>query len=107
MLHSNCMTLRRKMSFQILAMILGLLVISFAAVRGLRGLKQDYGVALRGYQQLRLVFDAGAQLSNARLLLEAGSDSTDVTAKLAAASAAVDQLGEASPAGIGTARADE
>ena len=53
------MTLRRKMGYQIAAMIVGLLLVSGASLWGLNGLQQDYREALEGYQRLRQVFEAG------------------------------------------------
>jgi signal transduction histidine kinase len=63
------MTLRRKMAYQIAAMIVGLLLVSGAALWGMRGLRQDYGVAVRGYEQLREVYRIGSHLETARTLL--------------------------------------
>src|SRR5437764_1435059 len=40
------MSLRWKMTLQIAAMLVGLLLVSTAALWGLKGLKQDYGLAL-------------------------------------------------------------
>src|SRR6186713_1124412 len=63
------MTLRRKMAYQIAAMVVGLFAVSAAALWGLRGLHQDYGVSLRGYEELRELYRIGAQLERARMLL--------------------------------------
>src|SRR5690349_18560182 len=63
------MTLRRKMTCQIAAMIVALLLVSGAALSGLNALHQDYGVALEGYQRLRQVYEAGARLATAQRLL--------------------------------------
>src|SRR5688572_21765372 len=63
------MTLRRKMAFQIAAMIVGLLLVSAASLWGLNGLQQDYGLALRGYQQQQDLFRVGSHLTTARTLL--------------------------------------
>lgn len=64
------MTLRRKMSLQIIAMIVGLLLLGAASLWGLNGLRQDYGLALDGYRQLRGLFEIGAQLTTAKTLLD-------------------------------------
>src|SRR5688500_18272807 len=63
------MTLRRKMAFQIAAMIVGLLLVSGAARGGMRGLRQDYGAAVRGYEALREVYTLGSHLETAKTLL--------------------------------------
>ena len=63
------MTLRRKMLLQIAATIVGLLLTIGASLWGLNGLRQDYGLALRGYGDLRAVFEAGSHLAIARTLL--------------------------------------
>jgi two-component system NtrC family sensor kinase len=63
------MTLRRKMGFQIAAMIVGLLLVSGTALWGLDGLYEDYGMALAGYQQLRDVFEVGSRLATAKTFL--------------------------------------
>lgn len=64
------MSLRWKMALQIACMIVGLLLISAAAMWGLNGLHQDYGLALSGYQELREVYaEVGLPLAMARELL--------------------------------------
>jgi signal transduction histidine kinase len=63
------MTLRRKITFQLSAMLLGVLLVSAAALWGLNGLHQDYGVALEGYQRLRQVYEAASHLRLAQKLL--------------------------------------
>ncbi len=63
------MTLRRKITLQLSAMLLGLLLVSAAALWGLNGLHQDYGVALEGYQRLRQVYEAASHLRLAQRLL--------------------------------------
>jgi signal transduction histidine kinase len=57
------------MVLQILTMIVGLLLVSGAALWGLNGLHQDYGVALQGYQELRHVYTVGSRLATAKTLL--------------------------------------
>ncbi len=66
------MTLRRKMGLQIGAMIVGLLLTVAASLWGLNGLRQDYGLALEGYQELRQLYEVGSQLAIARSLLASG-----------------------------------
>jgi signal transduction histidine kinase len=66
------MTLRLKMGLQIMAMIVGLLVVSGTALWGLDALHEDYGLAVAGYQELREVFEVGSHLAIARTLLLPG-----------------------------------
>src|SRR5689334_19602243 len=64
------MSLRRKMTLQIGAMIVGLLLVSAAALWGLNGLHQDYGVAVASYHELREIYnDVGTGLGTASSLL--------------------------------------
>jgi signal transduction histidine kinase len=65
------MTLRRKMGLQITSMIVGLLLISGASLWGLNGLRQDYGAAVAGYQELRQIFEVGSNVAISRALLTA------------------------------------
>lgn len=57
------------MGLQIGAMIVGLLLTVAASLWGLNGLRQDYGLALQGYQELRQLYEVGSQLAIARSLL--------------------------------------
>lgn len=57
------------MTLQIGAMIVGLLLVSGASLWGLNGLRQDYGSALAGYQELRQVYEVGSHLATAKTLL--------------------------------------
>lgn len=50
------MSLRRKMTVQIGAMIVGLLLVSGASLWGLNGLHQDFGLALASYHELRQLY---------------------------------------------------
>jgi two-component system, NtrC family, sensor kinase len=60
------------MTMQIAAMIVGLLLVSAAALWGLNGLNQDYDVALESYRELRAVYgEVGSGLATARELLRA------------------------------------
>ena len=64
------MSLRRKMTLQIGAMIVGLLLVSAAALWGLNGLHQDFGVAVNSYHELREIYnDVGTGLGTASSLL--------------------------------------
>src|SRR4051794_22989663 len=63
------MTLRRKISLQIGATLVGLLLVSGASLWGIDALRQDYGVALEGYQRLRQVYVVGTHLSTAHRML--------------------------------------
>lgn len=64
------MSLRWKMAIQIACMIVGLLLISAAAMWGLNGLGQDYGLAVSAYEELREIYgDVGVPLAMARELL--------------------------------------
>lgn len=64
------MTLRRKMGIQIVAMIGGLLIVSAAAVAGLRAVRENYGLATAGYERMRKVFEVGSRLATARAMLQ-------------------------------------
>ena len=69
------MTLRWKMALQIACMIVGLLLISAAAMWGLNGLNQDYGIALSGYEDLRAIYgEVGLPLAMAREVLNVSAD---------------------------------
>jgi signal transduction histidine kinase len=66
------MPLRWKMAALIACMIVGLLLVSAAAMWGINGLHQDYGVALARYQELREIYgEVGSHLTTARELLVA------------------------------------
>jgi signal transduction histidine kinase len=88
------MTLRRKMGYQIAAMIVGLLLVSAASLWGLNGLQQDYREALEGYQRLRQVFEAGTHLATAGKMLDLEHPSSVrlATREVLAAAAALDLL---------------
>src|SRR5258706_15685108 len=66
------MTLRRKMTLQIGAMLIGLLLVSAAALWGLNGLRSDFGIASAGYRELREMYEAASHVATARTLLLAG-----------------------------------
>jgi signal transduction histidine kinase len=57
------------MFLQIAATIVGLLLTIAASLWGINGLRQDYGLALGGYGDLRRVFETGSHLATARTLL--------------------------------------
>src|SRR5690349_14635956 len=68
------MPLRWKMAVQIVCMIIGLVLISTAAMWGLNGLHEDYGMALAGYEEIRDVYgDVGLHLATAHELLNAST----------------------------------
>ena len=67
------MTLRRKMSMQISAMILGLMLACAAALWGVGGLRSDFGIASSGYRELREMFEAASHVDKARALLGLGN----------------------------------
>src|SRR5579864_8244748 len=72
------MSLRRKMTLQIGAMIVGLLLVSAAPLWGLNALHQDYGLALAKYQELRKLFgDVGLHLKLAQERLINRSDAAE------------------------------
>lgn len=71
------MTLRRKMGLQITAMIVGLFLISGASLWGLNGLRQNYGQAVDGYQELRQIFEVGAEVNIAKMQLAADNPNPD------------------------------
>jgi signal transduction histidine kinase len=69
-LNASDMSLRWKMATQIACMLVGLLLVSAAAMWGLNGLHQDYGLALASNQELREVYgEVGSHLVTARELL--------------------------------------
>src|SRR4051812_41069756 len=77
------MTLRRKMGLQITSMIVGLMLISAAALSGLNGLRQNYGEAVAGYQELRQIFEIGSEVNIAKMQLSAPDpDPTQVVAQM-------------------------
>lgn len=67
------MSLRRKMTLQIAAMVGGLLLVIAAALWGLNGLRGDFGVATSGYRQLRDVYEVASHVATAKTLLTAGA----------------------------------
>lgn len=63
------MTLRRQMVYQIAAMIVALLLISAASLWGVNGLRQEYGSAIAGYEELRELYEARSHVLTARTLV--------------------------------------
>lgn len=63
------MTLRQKIFGQVAATLVGLLLVSAAALWGINALHQDYGVALDGYHRLRQAYVAGTHLQTAQKFL--------------------------------------
>src|SRR3954454_672778 len=65
------MTLARRLNGQ-LGLLLGcLLLMAAGAVWGVRGLRQDFSVAIDGYERLRQLYQVGFQLQSARAALTA------------------------------------
>lgn len=76
------MSLRWKMGLQIGCMMVGLLLISAAAMWGLNGLNQDYGLALSGNKELREVYgDVGVPLAMAREVLNVSAENREWAAR--------------------------
>ena len=71
------MTLRRKMTIQIGAMIAGLLLVSAAALWGLNGLRSDFGNASAGYRELRGMYEIGSHIATAKASLRGGHAAGD------------------------------
>lgn len=57
------MTLRRKMAYQIAAMIIGLALVGGASLWGIVGLHSDFSSAIRGYQELRRAYEQSLHVS--------------------------------------------
>ena len=64
------MTLRRKMVNQIIVMVVAVLLIGGASLWGLTGLTAEFDAAIRGYEELRQVFDVEAHVRTGQRLLE-------------------------------------
>ncbi|HEY1628698.1 MAG TPA: HAMP domain-containing protein, partial [Tepidisphaeraceae bacterium] len=60
------MTLRKRLANQIALMCGGVLLLGIAAVAGVRGLRQDFSIALRANQELRDIYTVGLHVGNAR-----------------------------------------
>ncbi len=65
------MTLRRRMAIHTAALIIAPLLIGAASLRGLLGLREDFGIALQGNVELRRVYEYAAHIATARALLNA------------------------------------
>ena len=63
------MTLRRKMAYQIGGMIVALMLISAAALWGIRSLRQDFGAAIEGHRELGRIYEARRHIATARTLV--------------------------------------
>jgi two-component system NtrC family sensor kinase len=63
------MSLRWKLTWQISLLIISLCLMGAAALWGLNGLNQNFGVALQGYQQLRKLYEIGSHVQAARMLM--------------------------------------
>ena len=57
------------MTFQIAAMLLGLLAVCAVSIYGIRGLKINLGNAARGYRELRELYETGSHIASAKTLL--------------------------------------
>ncbi len=64
------MTLRRRLSLQIFTSIAALALLSVAAIVGVRGIRQDFSIALSANVQLRDVYTIGARVAIAKEELE-------------------------------------
>jgi two-component system, NtrC family, sensor kinase len=64
-------TLRRRMILQLGLMVACSLLIGLGAVLGINGLHQDMSQAVRGYRELRQIYDVGFQAARARDALSA------------------------------------
>src|SRR5579862_4534992 len=71
------MSLRRKLVYQIAALMCCLLLVGAAALWGLSGLRSDFGAALAGYQRLRTLYQIGAHVETARTLVDIKPPQTD------------------------------
>ncbi len=63
------MTLRRKMGYQIAAMIVGLVLMIGAGLWGVLGMHADFSSAIAGYEELRSVYEISSHVAVARTLL--------------------------------------
>lgn len=98
------MTLRRKMIYQIGAMIVGLVLLSIAPLWGLNGLHQDFGLALRGYEQLRGIYEVGTHVAAARAAIKAEIPNPDgALAEVSVARAKLEELFSPHPGGAAAA----
>ena len=59
-------TLRRRMMLQLGLMVACSLLVGLGAVLGINGLHQDMSEAVRGYRELRQIYDVGFQAARAR-----------------------------------------
>jgi hypothetical protein len=88
------MSLRRKMTVQIGAMIVGLLLVSGASLWGLNGLHQDFGLALASYHELRQLYqEVGIHVAAALAVLNSQHpDRTRAAEEIDAASRRFDMV---------------
>jgi len=73
MLNYHPMTLRRKMFIQFGSTIVGLSLIAIGAQIAFNGLREDFGVEIAGYQELRGFYEVGSHVSTALSLLNASN----------------------------------
>lgn len=62
-------SLRRRIALLVVLLLTASLLIAAGAVYGIMSLQQNMGIAVRGYQQLREVYEVGTHLVNARTAL--------------------------------------
>jgi len=66
------MKLRRQLIGQIVALLVGMVLIALAALWGLNGLRQDFSVARHAYNELRDVYEVGYHIAQARRIQSFG-----------------------------------
>ena len=68
------------MAYQIAATVAALLLLGGASLWGIVGLHQDFGTAIRGYSELKELYEIGSHIATAKTLL--GRDQTDLRGAL-------------------------
>jgi two-component system, NtrC family, sensor kinase len=69
MILARMMTLRRKLAYQIIAMVASLLVAGVASFWEIDEMRSDFNAALDGYQRLQKVYEVGTHVGAAQLYL--------------------------------------
>jgi signal transduction histidine kinase len=92
---ANFPTLRRRMIVSLTLMVLGSLAIGGGSIFAVNGLHQDLGVAIRGYWQVRQLFDVGFLASKAREAITANPPQPQQA--VAALQSAIEKLDEQAP----------
>src|ERR1700677_4040817 len=64
-------TLRKRLVLQIGLMIGGMLIVGIVAIGGVNRIHEDFGVTVRGYRELRSIYEIGFYLSTAESALQA------------------------------------